>query len=201
MLFMDRTAAKLSVGRRFAQVMDPDVGRVDAALPALRAMLDEAHASYKLIGGVAVVHHGYVRTTIDLDVLVDEDALVRVEPLLDAHGFVRETRTRLRHVASNVAVDLLIGGESMARPGQPAYPSPDAVGASPADPHVIDLPGLVELKLRARRYQNRADIVMLLGPLDEGEYLAVESAIDPELRAELLTLRRDALEEREWDGK
>lgn len=33
--------------------------RVDEALPALRRLLEAAGGAYRLVGGVAVVHHGY----------------------------------------------------------------------------------------------------------------------------------------------
>ena len=56
--------------------MDPTTVPIEAALPAVRALLDAAAIPYRFVGGVAVVHHGYARTTDDIDVLVHGRAAV-----------------------------------------------------------------------------------------------------------------------------
>ena len=75
---MEGTQEALARLRRFAQAMTPGVAHVDVALPALRALLHDVGARFKLVGGVAVVHHGYLRTTEDIDVLVDAASLARL---------------------------------------------------------------------------------------------------------------------------
>jgi len=177
--------------------MKPSVGQVDVALPALRALLRDAGASFKLVGGVAVVHHGYLRTTEDIDVLVDAASPGKLAAAAAAHGFTAVTRTRLRHAASGVVVDLLVAGEAMPRRGAPSYPSPGDLAASPDDPDFVALGPLCELKIRAHRHQDLADVVELLQRLDEGPYIELEAAMHPELRPELAGLRRDALEEKQ----
>jgi hypothetical protein len=159
---------------------------VDEGLVALRRLLAAAGVEGALVGGAAVIHHGYVRATEDLDLL---------EPHLAAHGFERAKENRLRHVPSGVDVDLLFGGERRPRPGSPPYPRPSEVARSDRESDVVALPALVELKLVARRHQDLADVVELLKRLDEEAYLALEASVPPELRADLLRLRRDALEE------
>jgi hypothetical protein len=59
----------------------------------------------------------------------------------------------------------------------------------------VDLGGLLELKLLARRHRDLADVVELLKRLDEARYDAIEAAVERSLRPELARLRRDALEE------
>jgi len=186
--------------RRFAQTMSPSLPPVDLALPRLRALLLAAALPYRLVGGIAVVHHGYERSTRDLDVLVPAGAEVAIDPLLEAHGFMRQSRTRLLHAASGVSIDLLIAGDPMPRPGQPSYPEPVDVLASPRDPGVIGLAGLVVLKLRAGRLQDRADVAALLKRLSEGEYLDLEAGIEPTLRPGLMRLRDEALQELVWES-
>lgn len=178
--------------------MSADVPRVDEALPLLRHLLEDSGVQFKLVGGVAVVHHGYVRATDDLDVLVEAGALERMRPLLGPHGFVEEGESRLRHVATGVLVDLLVAGRPLPRAGAGHYPSPLEVGASPTDAAIVDLPWLVILKLRAARHQDLADVVALLGPLDDLAYPLLESQVPVELRPRLADLRRDALEELSW---
>ncbi len=153
------------------------------------------------MGGVAVLHHGYVRATRDLDLLLARADVESLEPLLDRHGFARTAANRLRHGPSGVDVDLLFAGEPRPRPGAPPYPSPLELGRSAREPDVVDLPGLLELKLTAARHQDLADVVALLKGLDDAGYLAVESRLRPELRAQLLRLRRDALDELALDDR
>ena len=197
---MESTAVALAGATAFARAMRPDLPLVDQGLTALRRLLAEAGVVHALVGGVAVVHHGYVRATRDLDLLLARADVERLEPLLARHGFERVAANRLRHPASGVDVDLLFAGEPRPRTGAPPYPSPLDLGRSAREPDVVDLPALFELKLTAARHQDLADVVALLKGLDEASYLAIESGLRPELRAELLRLRRDALDELALDG-
>jgi hypothetical protein len=176
---MDVTLEALTRLGRFARAMTPTPGSVDLALPAARALFASLGRPYLIVGGIAVVHHGYLRTTEDIDVLIDAESLALLAERAAAHGFVVQSRTRLRHVASGVRVDLLVGGEPMPRPGSPRYPLPDRARSSPSDEAIADLALLCELKQR----------------LNEGQYLETEAAVPPALRTELAMLRRDALEE------
>ena len=181
----------------FARAMKPDIPSVDVALADLREMLARAGVAYVLVGGLAVIHHGYVRATDDIDVLLDRDAVARTEPLLADGGFESSTERRWRHLGSGVNVDLLLAGELMPR-GRDRYPHPGEVGRSQREADVVDLTGLIALKLQAGRYQDLADIVRLLQTLDEVDYLGVEAALAPDLRPRVFELREDALEERRW---
>jgi|SRR5580658_9604508 hypothetical protein len=198
---MDSTVEALARLGRFARAMMPTSHSADLALPAARALLADVGGHYLIVGGVAVVHHGYLRTTEDIDVLVDAASLVTLAERAMAHGFVVESRTRLRHSESGVRVDLLVAGEPMPRPGSPSYPFPDPGRSSPIDRGVVGLALLCELKLRAHRHQDVADVVQLLQRLDEGRYLEIEGAMPPELRPELASLRRDALEEDKFTAR
>ncbi len=192
--------------------MEPTLPAVDLALPALRALLDAAGVAYRLVGGVAVVHHGYARTTRDVDVLLDPTADARLAPLLTGHGFARESRTRLRHLATGVSVDLLLAGDARPRAGRPPYPAPQDVPASDRDGTVIGLAALLEMKLHAGRHQDQADIVALLKPRSEAEsdreerealareeYTTLEAALPAALRPEFHALWCDAREELAWE--
>lgn len=185
--------------RRFAQAVSPTVPPFDEALPHLRAMLDAAGEPYRLVGGIAVIHHGYVRATRDLDVLVSARGANELDALLPDFGFVRESRTRLRHVQTNVTVDLLIGGDRNPRPAQPPYPEPASLPASSRDPEMVGLAGLVELKLAAGRMQDQADIVALLKLTSEAEYIALEAAMPARFRPTLLHLWDEAQQELAWE--
>jgi hypothetical protein len=53
----------------------PNPGRIpkEGDLIALCRALNECGARYLIIGGFAVIHHGYVRATEDIDLLLDGD--------------------------------------------------------------------------------------------------------------------------------
>src|SRR5258708_6527651 len=126
---VDATADVLARLCRFARDVNPDLPPVDRALGPLRALLEETGVAFKFVGGVAVVHHGYARTTEDLDVLLESDGPARLGPSLASHGFEAVGEHRLRHILTGVRVDLLVAGSPMPRAGSGTYPSPDALQA------------------------------------------------------------------------
>jgi hypothetical protein len=63
-----------------------------------------------IIGGVAVVLHGYVRSTTDVDVLVDEPLTI-IADLLKAEGF-QYNRARREFVRGEVPVHLVVPEQS-----------------------------------------------------------------------------------------
>jgi hypothetical protein len=194
---VDRTAEVLARLGRFARAMSPQHPPVDVLLQAVRDLLNDAGVAFKIVGGVAVVHHGYERATMDVDVLIAADALPRLDAALAGHGFDRPALHRLHHVETGGRVDLLLAGAPLPRQGAGVYPSPAELGASPRDPDVVDLPGLLALKLRAHRRRDIADVVELLKGVDDGRYIALEAEVDRSLREELWELRREALDERD----
>ena len=197
---VESTAAALARVNAFGRAVKADLPAVEVALAELRTLLARAEVSYALVGGVAVIHHGYVRTTRDIDLLLDRGGVSRVVPLLHAAGFDATSERRWRHRSTGVQIDLLFAGEPMPRE-RDRYPHPDHVGRSPRESDIVDLPALIALKLQAGRFRDEADVVELLQHLDEGEYLAVEAALAAELRPRLFELRTVAIEERRWDDR
>ena len=53
------TVAQIARLRRLAHSMTGTATAVDEALPEARKLLDEAGEPYRIVGGLAVVHHGY----------------------------------------------------------------------------------------------------------------------------------------------
>jgi hypothetical protein len=122
---VDSTAAVLARLRRFSGNMSAELPPVDVALPEVRRLLVDAGVAFRIVGGVAVVHHGYARTTEDVDVLVEADGLSRLDAALEAHGFERAAARRLQHVASGVRVDVLVAGELFRAPARACIRRPD----------------------------------------------------------------------------
>jgi len=192
---MDATILTLASLRRFARTVSADLPASDEALPALRALLDAARVPYKIVGGLAVIHHGYPRFTKDIDVLVGRAALDGLDAHLKTFGFERARPHRLIHSATQVHVDLLVEGDLIPRAMVAAFPAPDSIAASAADSGYVGLTPLIELKLHSARAQDRADVTALLKCVDDNAYLALEAAMPPRLRSMVATIREEALEE------
>jgi hypothetical protein len=193
---VDSTVRTLARLRSFARAVSDETKEVDVALPAVRALLTDAGVPFRFAGGVAVVHHGYLRTTEDIDVLVEGSCLARLtDEVLAAHGFARTSRTRLRHGTTGVRVDLLVSNEEQPRRPGVIYPAPSSVAASARDPDFVALAPLLELKLEAARHRDISDVMELLKRVSDQRYLELEAAMPAALRPELARLRRDALEE------
>jgi hypothetical protein len=192
---VDSTAQVLARLRRFGHPMAPDLPPVDRALDPVRKLFRDAGVAFKIVGRIALVHHGYPRFTEDVDVLVESGASERLEAALGAHGFERLSAARLRHTETGVRVDLLVAGCPLPRLGAGAYPSPQALAGSTRDPDVVALPGLLDLELRAGRHRDLADVVELLKRLDEAHCIEAQALVDGALRADLAPLRRKALQE------
>jgi hypothetical protein len=86
-------------------------------LALIAASLDRENARYAVIGGFAIIHHGYLRTTADIDLLIDPsiDNVERVrralsvlhdKAVLEVRLTDLETYTVVR-VADEVVVDLM----------------------------------------------------------------------------------------------
>lgn len=197
---MTTLAATAERLRRLGAQMKPDLPAVDLAVSAVRALLRGSGLPFRIIGGLAVMHHGYERFTTDVDVLVPADAAEHLDPLLERYGFARETATRLRHLPTGVRVDVLPAGMVLRgpRPAEP-LPAPTDVVSSERDPEVAGLATVLMLKLEAGRRQDVADVVQLLKGVDDAAYVYLESDLRPDLRPELASLRDEALEELSWE--
>src|SRR5437773_1190367 len=93
-----------------AWVREVPVGPVDETLARVGRILRDAGIPFAVVGGFAVIEHGYERFTKDVDVLVYANDLIQAMSALRAGGF-RGGRTpigaKLRDEQTNVDVDLL----------------------------------------------------------------------------------------------
>jgi hypothetical protein len=109
-----------------------------------------------IIGGIAVVLHGHLRSTKDIDIFLD-DSLERIAAALAAHGFQRD-RARHEFVRDGVPVHL-VTREQVARPPRKRIEIEGITTVSLAD--------LVEMKLESGsknilRAQDLADVIGLI---------------------------------------
>ncbi len=193
-VYMDALSQSLHRLRRLGGGMS-EMSAIDEALPALRRMLRDAAVPFRIIGGLAVHHHGWRRFTEDVDVVIDAAALDRLDAALGAHGFARESKSRIRHLPTGVRVDVLVSGTPLARRPEVSFPRPQDIEPSPNDPDVAGLRPLVRLKLLAGWRRDETDVVELLKRMDYGAYLELEAGLPAELRPLVAQLRDEALEE------
>jgi len=55
---------------------------------AISTLLDESGLRWMFVGGVAVGIHGYIRATEDIDIVIDEEDLQKIDPILGKNGFI-----------------------------------------------------------------------------------------------------------------
>jgi hypothetical protein len=176
----------------------------DTTLRMLREEADKLGVSLVAVGGVAVIRHGYERTTKDRDVLVSYRHAKRLgEHLWDHPNWERLEIAEYAFVyrPTGIKVDFLVGRDLMTL-GQPYYfPEPDEVEKDkPVEQvPVVGLHDLLYFKLLAGRLQDLADIMQLIKlHLDKIEPERILSKLDPldeERKDKFLEILRDAPKE------
>lgn len=143
-----------------------------------------------IIGGMAVQELGWERFTKDVDVLVDSGHFSAMMQKLREAEFELHATSVLKHKHSGVEVDLLREGTSLKGSSAP-LPHPKEIGPNLG---TASLPGLIRLKLIARRRQDLADVVALM-KLHQEQRDSVCAAIPESLRKEFLDLAEEARRE------
>lgn len=129
---------------------------------------------YAVAGGMALVAHGYDRTTVDVDVLVDPAGLPRAHAALDGLGYVPPFAGSrdLRDTETGVRIEFLVAGQ-FPGDGQPkpvAFPDPARASVEIGGIRFLSLEKLVELKLASGmtnpgRIKDLADVQELIRAL------------------------------------
>jgi hypothetical protein len=142
---------------------------------------------------MALVAHGYVRFTNDVDLLITPEGLARVHERLVGRGYrpaFQGARKKLRDTHTGIDVEFITTGEfpGDGKPKAVVFPVPRDASIERDGRRVITLAKLIELKLASglsaehRRLRDLADvqdlIIALKLPRDLGEQ------IDPSVRSE-----------------
>lgn len=144
---------------------------VHQTLHDIAARLDALGVPYAVVGGMALVAHGYLRTTADVDVLVDADGLEQIHRAVPGLGYLPpfQGSKHLRNTQTGVRVVFLVAGQ-FPGDGQPkpvAFPDPAVVATEIDGIRYIGLPTLIELKLASGmtnpgRLKDLADVQELI---------------------------------------
>jgi hypothetical protein len=144
------------------------------SLRRIAQRLDQLQIPYAIAGGMALVAHGYDRTTDDVDILVRPDGLQKIHQELDGLGYVPPFKgsKQLKDVDSSVRIEFLLTGQypGDGKPKPVAFPDPADVNVEMGGIRYVDRPTLIELKLasgmtNAGRIKDLADVQELIKAL------------------------------------
>jgi len=173
-------------------------GPIHETLRNLARRLDEETIDYALIGGMALVAHGYRRFTEDIDVLMTSDALERFRSRYLGRGYLPAfpgAEKSFKDTETGVRIEVLTSGEfpGDGKPKAVAFPQPSAVRFEREGLKVIRIEPLIELKLASglsapHRLKDLADVQDLIRLLDLPAELA--DSLDASVRDEYRRLWR-----------
>lgn len=161
--------AVLEAGRFFMR-KDP----VNQTLRRICRRLDELDIPYAVVGGMALVAHGYDRTTVDVDILVTREGLAEAHKRLAGLGYLPpfESSKHLRDTETGVRIEFLVTGDypGDGKPKPVPFPDPSDAAVEIDGIRYLGLPQLVELKLASGmtnpgRLKDLADVQELIRSL------------------------------------
>ena len=170
---------------------------VQQALRRITSRLEELAIPYAVVGGMALVAHGYMRTTEDVALLVTPDGLAAIHAALNGVGYVPPFAgsKQLRDVEANTRIEFLVTGQfpGDGRPKPVAFPDPGAAGVDIHGIRYLALPALVDSKLapgmtNVGRLRDLADVQELIRLLPLSERFADQ--LHPYVRETFLQLHR-----------
>jgi len=199
-----RGDAAIRAAGRFFMRHDP----VHQTLYEIARKLDELGVPYAVAGGMALVAHGYMRTTQDVDLLVTPAGLETIHRELDGRGYLPPFpgSRNLRNTQTGVRIEFILTGQypGDGKPKPVAFPDPAAVALEIDGVQYVNLTTLIELKLASGmtnpgRLRDLADVQELIRVLKTPAEFAEK--LSPFVRsrfAELWnSLREDADQENE----
>lgn len=163
--------AALGLASEFFLRDDP----VFRTLRAMTAKLEELGIPYAVAGGMALVAHGYDRTTSDVDILVTPEGLTQIHAALDGLGYLPpfEGSKHLRDGTTKVRIEFLTTGgfPGDGKPKPVAFPDPAEAAVQIEGIRYLRLDKLIELKLASGmtnpgRLKDLADVQELIRALN-----------------------------------
>ena len=129
-------------------------------------LLNKNNVRYIVIGGYAVVYHGYVRSTNDIDIWIDihEDNIKNLIKVLDEFGFsslnikkgdfLPNQIIQLGHPPNRIDLITTPAGIEF----ETCYESKEQVSIDDTAVNIIDLENLIKAKKASNRTRDLADI-------------------------------------------
>ena len=187
-------SAAIGAVEEFFMGTDP----VHQSLDKIVARLNDAHIEYAIVGGMALAAHGYVRATVDVDILITSEGLKQIHERLDGLGYTPPFpgSKQLRDGDTKVRIEFLVSGQfpGDGKPKPVAFPNPADVGVDIDGIRYLRLETLIDLKLASGmtggvgRMKDITDVVELIKALKlPADYAARLSPYTREKFSELWT--------------
>jgi len=129
----------------------------------LARLCREAGVKPLVIGGLAVNHHGYMRVTADVDILVSREEAVPLYRRLKSEPGWKRHAEGFKNTIVGVGLDICVEGERTSPGSIEEFPSPAELKKVAVRPlPVLALPELIALKVMSGRARDDADVVELL---------------------------------------
>jgi hypothetical protein len=160
-------AAAIQEAAAFFMKDDP----VYQSLRDIARRLESLGVHYAVAGGMALVAHGYNRTTVDIDVLVTPDGLKTAQESLTGFGYTPPFAgsKNLRDAQTGVQIEFLVSGQfpGDGKPKPISFPDPATVAVEIDGIRYVGLTTLIELKLASGmthpgRLRDLADVQELI---------------------------------------
>lgn len=160
-------------------------GSVMETLYRLAEALESASIPYAVAGALALREHGYIRNTVDIDILTTREGLEKFHQTYIGLGYVpafQGARKKIRATESGVKIDVLLTGEypGDGKPKAVSFPDPRNAFVMRRGIRYLPLENLIEMKLASglsapHRIRDLADVQDLIRtvhlPLDLAEKL------------------------------
>jgi len=168
---------------------------VNETLREIAASFGQLGVPYAVMGGMALVAHGYFRTTEDVDILVSPVSLDTIHSSLIGLGYrpLFEGSKNLRNTRTGVRIEFVLAGQfpGDGRPKPVSFPDPEQVAVEKDGIAFVGLSTLIELKLASGmtnpgRLRDLADVQELIRILKLADTFANE--LNPYVRAKYLEL-------------
>lgn len=139
--------AAIREAAKFFMKSDP----VHQSLKEITRRLRELGIEHAVAGGMALVAHGYDRTTADVDILVTPQGLEAIHQSLAGLGYVPpfEGSKNLRDTNTGVRIEFIVTGQypGDGKPKPVAFPDPASAATEIDGIRFVNLSTLIELKL------------------------------------------------------
>ena len=146
-IMRDGGAHAIEQASQFFMRTDP----VHQTLRSITAKLQQLNVPYAVVGGMALVAHGYDRTTVDVDILLTPQGWADAIAQLEGLGYVRPFAgsKNLRDTTTGVRIEFLLTGgfPGDGKPKPVSFPDPATVAVDLDGIKYLGLPRLVELKI------------------------------------------------------
>jgi len=147
-------------------------GIVFDTMRRLAERLESEGIPYAVIGGMALAAYGYVRMTLDVDILLTPNGLLLFREKLLGRGYIldfHDAEKSFRDTETNVKIEIITAGEfpGDGLPKPVAFPDPEDQTIEEDNVRVILLEKLIELKLASglsatHRMRDLADVQDLI---------------------------------------